>query len=403
MNRLMGIISIIICIAGFIGSQYIYAAKATLVSYTRTGLPIGHEIDEPDPGLSKISKTFAVNASDKVILNNKYGTLTVRTWNKNEVKLDVIVYGSPELDARKLSEMVTVNAVKKEGVVILDTRLSESKRLNGKKIRVEFLVYMPETNSLTLSHQYGNVNIGDFTGSVVAGVQYGNFVAGDLKNNNNDLSISYGSTTIKSINKGKISQEYGNGLTIGTVGTLSLNASYAAVRINTIIEKASISQEYGAGLIIGTVGQLNLDAAYANVQIGTIKNHAKISNQYSNLKISVANALNLNAQYSNVKIGRLNGDGKLNIQYNSLNLDEVSTDCQSLIVDCAYVKTFIKFNSNYNGSLDASTSNSSLNCGPGILMKVEGDKQNRRYTGKIGAGGNAKVNLVSSYGSAVVN
>ncbi|MNJ97268.1 hypothetical protein D3C87_150100 [compost metagenome] len=403
MKGLRGIISIIICLVGSIGSQCIYAAETTLDPNTRTGSPVGHGIDEQDPGISKISKTFAVNASDKVILDNQYGTLNVRTWNKNEVRLDVIVYGSPELDVRKLSEFVTVNAIKKEGVVILDTKLSGNKRLNGKKIRVEFMVYMPQTNNLKLSHQYGNVSIGDFTGSVVAGVQYGNFSAGDLKNGNNDLSISYGSTTIKSINKAKISQEYGNGLTIGSVGTLSLNSSYAAVKINTILEKANISLEYGAGLVIGTVGQLTLDAAYANVRIGTIKNYAKISHQYSNLNIGVANGVNLNAQYSNVTLGRLNGDAKLNIQYNSLDIDDVNVDCQSLIVDCAYVKTNIKFSSNYNGSLDASTSNSSLNYGAGISVRVEGDKQNKRYVGKIGAGGNAKVNLVTSYGSTVIN
>ncbi|WEK19255.1 MAG: hypothetical protein P0Y49_20990 [Candidatus Pedobacter colombiensis] len=403
MKKLSRIIGIAICIICLMCGQSIYAVGTTSFSHTGIALPIGQEVEEQDPGLSKISKTFAVNASDKVILDNQYGALTVRTWNKNEVKLDVILYGSPELDARKLSEMVTVNAVKKEGAVVLETRLSGDKPLNGKKIRFEVLVYMPETNNLTLSHQYGNVNIGDFSGSVVAKVQYGDFVAGELKNSNNDLSISYGSTLVKNINKAKISQEYGHGLMIGTVGTLSLNAAYAAVKINTITEKASISQQYGAGLIIGTVGQLNLDAAYASAQIGVIKGPAKISHQYSELIIGAVNGLNLDAQYTSVKIGHLNGYGRLNVQYNSLNIGDVGTDCQSLIVECAYVKTGIKFNNNYNGSLEAITSKSSFKYGPGISVKLEENKKDKRYTGKIGGGGNSKVKLISSYGSTVVN
>lgn len=402
MKRLSNLIGIVICIVVLVGSQSIYAAEAIWASHN-AGLSIEDEEVDQDPGQSKISKTFNVNALDKVILNNQYGTLNVKTWNKNEVRFDVNVYGSPELDARELAEMVMVNAIKKEGAVLLETRLTKGTRLKGKKIRVEFLVYMPETNSLKLSHQYGNVSIDDFVGSVVANVQYGNFVAGDLKNNSNELSISYGSTVIKNINKAKISQEYGSGLTVGTVGTLSLNAAYAAVKINAITEKASISQQYGAGLTIGTVGELDLNSAYARVQIATIKGGAKISHQYSNLSIGLANELNLNAQYSNVKVGRLNGDSKLNIQYNNLNIDDVSAGCQSLIVDCAYVNTVIKFNGNYNGSLAASTRYSSLQYGPGILVKVEEDKQTKRYTGKIGTGGNAKVNLVSNYGSTIFN
>jgi len=403
MKKLIGVIGVIICVVALLCNSVVYASENSPFVQPYTAPHVGDPGDEQDPGIIKITKTFAVNGSDKVILNNQYGTLNVKTWNKNEVKLDVVVYGSPELDARQLSEMVNVNALKKDGAVLLETRVIGSKRKNGKKIRVEFQVYMPETNNLMLSHQYGNVNIGDFTGSVIARLQYGNFTAGELKGSNNDLSISYGSTVIKNISNAKISQEYGDGLTIGTVGALSLTASYAAVKINAITEKAIIKQEYGAGLSIGSVGQLNLTAAYANVQIGTIKAVGKISNQYSNLNIGLANELNLGAQYSNVKIGRLNGDTKLNIQYDDLTVDDVGAGCQSLSVECTYVKTAIKFNSNYTGSLDVLTSNSSLKYGPRVSVKVEENNQEKRYTGKIGAGGNAKVKLVSNYGSMLVN
>ena len=254
-----------------------------------------------------------------------------------------------------------------------------------------------------LSHQYGDVKIGNFKGSVVARLQYGNFTAGDLRGSNNDLAVSYGSTVIKNISNAKISQEYGDGLTIGTVGTLSLNAAYAAVKISTITDKAMIKQQYGAGLTIGSVGQLNLNAAYADVRIGTIKGAARVSNQYSNVNIGLTNALTLNAQYSNVKIGRLSGDTRLNIQYNKLNVEDVGPDCQSLLVECAYVKTVVNFNDSYNGNLEVSTSNSSFTYGPRISVRAEGDKQGKRYTGKVGAGGNSKAKLVSSYDSIVVN
>nr|WP_121270065.1 hypothetical protein [Pedobacter schmidteae] len=370
---------------------YALACKATVPT---------REIEDQDPGSSRISKTFAVNASDKVILDNQYGTLNVKTWNKNEVKLDVMVVGGADLDERKLLEIVDVRAVKKEGAVVLETRL---KRKNGNKFRITFQVYMPESNSLALSHQYGNVSIGDFTGAVVARIQYGNFIAGELKNSNNDLSISYGSTFVKNINNAKIAQEYGDGLTIGNVGSLVLNAAYAAVKINAITEKATIAQEYGAGLNIGSVRQLVLNAAYADVNIGSIKGGAKIAHQYSDLNIDAANELNLTAQYSNVKIGRLNGDAKLNIQYNSLMINDITTACQDLNLDCGYVRTQLKFNNSYNGNLDAQTNYLSLKYGPRISARVEQNEQNKRYTGKIGSGGSSNVKLVASYGSVMLN
>lgn len=403
MKKLTEIIGLIIIAILFISGQSAAAFESAGIA-GRNGISrVVDPNNEQDPGIAKITRTFIVNSNDKVVLNNQYGALNVRTWDKNEVKLDVVVYGDPELDARQLLEMVSVNAVKKDGAVVLETRLIGSKRKNGKKIRVEFQVYMPEANNLELFHQYGNVNIGDFTGSIIARVQYGNFTAGNLKGSNNDLSIGYGSTIIKNISNAKISQEYGDGLTIGTVESLSLNAAYAAVKIGTITEKAIIKQQYGAGLVIGSVGQLNLAAAYANVQIGTIKASGKISNQYSNLNIGIANELNLTAQYSDVKIGRLNGETKMNIQYNNLNIEDVGPDCQSLTVECAYVKSAIKFNNSYNGNLDVSTSHSSFTYGSRISVRAEGDKQNKRYTGKIGIGGDSRVKLGSSYDSMTAN
>lgn len=403
MKKLSGIIGVVIFPILLCFSPMASAFDRTVKILVVDVPPFVDPGDEQDPGVAKITKNFAVNSSDKVILSNQYGTLNVRTWSKNEVRLDVMVYGSPDLDSRQLSEMVSVNAVKRDGAVLLETRLIGSKRKNGKKIRVQFQVYMPETNNLALSHQYGNVNIGDFRGSVVAKVQYGNFVAGDLKGEENDLSIRYGSTVIKSINKGKISQEYGSGLTIGTANTLSLSSGYAAVVINSISDKADITQRYGAGLTISTVGQLNLKAAYAKIQIGTIRVGAKLSHQYSDLTVGTANGVELFAQYSNVSVGRLTGDGKIQMQYNNLDIGDVSAGCQSLSMDCAYVKAYVKFNNSFNGTLEVSTANSSFKYGPRVFVKTEGENQNKRFIGRIGSGGNSKVRLASRYGSAVFN
>lgn len=403
MKKIRVMVGVLICGIVWMCNNTVYASKNDLC-VPSCRLPADQDPDDDqDPGVIKITKAFAVNGSDKVILNNQYGTLNIRTWNKNEVRLDVVVYGSPELEAHQLSDMVVINSLKKDGAVLLETRLTGGKRKSGKKIRVEFHVYMPETNSLMLSHQYGDVKMGDFKGSVVARLQYGNFTAGALRGSNNDLAISYGSTVIRNIGNAKISQEYGDGLTIGTAGTLSLNAAYAAVKINTITDKAVIKQEYGAGLTIGSVGQLDLDAAYADVQIGSIRGAAKIYHQYSDLNIGTANGLYLDAQYSNVNIDRLNDNAKLYVQYNKLSIGEVGSGCQSLTVECSYVKTAIKFSNNYHAGLDAATGYSTLSYGPGISLKVEENAQEKRYSGKIGSGGSSRVKLVSRYGSIMVN
>lgn len=375
---------LLLCIAGFANAQEAIKSK-------------------------KVSKTFTVGSNDKVTVNNQYGSLDIRTWNKNEVKIevDVKVYGDNASEAQELMDMTNIKAVSKNGEVILDTKLSKGRGRDGKKLRTEvkasYLVYMPETNSLTLSHEYGDVSIGDLSGSLEANVQYGNVKAGKLRNGRNNLKIQYGSANISSINKADIVQQYGAGLTIGVVGTLKLDAAYAAVKIGSITNKGTIVQQYGPGLTIGSAQDLDLNAAYAKVSIGLITGAAKIVQQYSNLTIGAANVLNTDTQYANVTISRLKGDSKFTMRYNSLNIADVGNECRQLEIDCAYLKAVVNLNANFNAVLEVNTSDSNFKHGPAVTVQTEGTGTNKRYNGKIGSGGSSKVKVNSRYGAISIN
>lgn len=357
----------------------------------------------------KISKSFTVGSNDKVTINNRYGTLDIRTWNKNEVKIevDVKVYGDNTAEAQELLDLTNIKAVSAENEVILDTKLLEGKVKTGKKwkteVKTNYLIYMPMTNSLNLSHQYGNVSIGDLWGAVDASVQYGNIKAGNLKGPRNSIRMQYGSVNISNIDHADIVQQYGAGLTIGNVGTLKLNAAYAAVKIGAVTQKANIVQQYGPGLTIGSVGDLDLNAAYAKVSIGTISGAAKIVQRYSNFTVGTAGSLIANAQYANVTVSKLKGDGKFTMQYNRLSLNEVTADCRRLDIDCSYLTAVVNFGVNYNASVEVNTSNAGFKYGTGFALKTEGAGQNKHYTGKIGNGGDARVTVNSKNGNIVFN
>ncbi|MDR6783632.1 hypothetical protein ABIE26_003049 [Pedobacter africanus] len=357
----------------------------------------------------KVSKSFTVGRNDRVTVNNQYGALDIRTWDKNEVRIevDLKVYGDNTAEAQELLDLTNIKAMSAGGEVILDTKLAKGKVKTGKKWKAEikgsYQVYMPVTNSLNLSHQYGDVSIGDLSGALEANVQYGNLKTGNLKSASNKIKIQYGSADIRNVNQAEIVQQYGAGLTIGSVGTLKLNAAYAAVKIGSVTEKASITQQYGSGLTIGSAHDLDLNAAYAKVSIGMISGAANIVQRYSNLTIGTAGNLITNTQYANVTISKLRGDSKFTMQYNNLNIGDVSTECQKLEIDCAHLKATVNLNVNYNAVLEVNTNAADFKYGPGISVKTEGAGQNKRYTGKIGSGGNSKVTVNSKYGGVTLN
>jgi hypothetical protein len=45
--------------------------------------------DDPNTQVKNYSKTYAVDGNDILKINNRYGKITVNTWTRNEVKVDV--------------------------------------------------------------------------------------------------------------------------------------------------------------------------------------------------------------------------------------------------------------------------------------------------------------------------
>ncbi|WP_316819589.1 hypothetical protein [Pedobacter gandavensis] len=374
--------------------------------------------DAEDPGKSKtFSKTFTVDAGDKLNISNKYGAVVIKTWDKREVKVDVDIkaYSKDADDAQRLLDETSIDAGKsgdqitfKTNIGIRDGRYGSQVK-NGKvvwrrEVKVNYVVYMPSNMPLTVSNQYGGLNIADFSGPISARVQYGSLVAGSLNSTNNYVNVQYGQTDIGHLNKGVIRQQYGASLKLGTVGTLELDAQYVGVAIGTIKGDAVIKQQYGNGLNIGSVSNLDLDAQYTNVNVATVNGNATIKQQYNNITIGTVNKLNINAQYTTVKLGSLKGDGNFNLSYNKLSVDNILPACRNLTVNANYTGISLGFASNFNSDFEVKTSYGGFKPGSNVdsrLVSENGSTKN--YSGKIGNGGNGSINIRSNYGGITFN
>ncbi|QNK62880.1 hypothetical protein H7F33_20475 [Pedobacter sp. PAMC26386] len=365
--------------------------------------------DKDDPmRLKTFSKSFPLSATDKINIHNQYGGMVIKVWDKKEVKIDVSIkaYSNDDKEAEKLIDQVNISAEKNGDLVTCKTVIGERNRWSGRnrrrEVKVNYVVYLPATNSLTLTQEFGNVNLDDFAGPLYAKVQYGDFNAGKLTSTNNYVSVQYGKTAIVEINKAVIKQQYGSGLTIETAGTLDLNAEYVTVRINTIRGDAVIRQQYGSGISIVNVNNLDLNAQYANVKIDNIRGNAEIKQEYNSLKIGTVGKLNLNSQYANVNMGSLRGDGNFRMSYNNFDINEIGAGCKNLTIVADYVDTRLGFADNYHGDFFVRTSYSGFKAGNRVTARQQGEKDDdssKNYTGKIGSGGKANIHVKSEYGS----
>ncbi len=389
-----------------------------------TTVHINHQQAPPqsgadDPMRSKsFSKSFTLSKSDKVSIGNQFGSITVKVWNKNEIRFDADIkaYANTDAEAQRLLDATQVNASKEGDQVSFKSDLDRgngtwgSGSRNGKRwrkeVRVNLVVYMPSSNALTATQQYGNIQMEDFAGPVSLKVQYGNLIAQELSNTNNHITVQYGETRIKDFGGGTLKHQYGNGITIGNSGTIDLNAQYVSTHIQQIRGNATIRQQYGSGLTIGSVGSLELTAQYSAVKIGQIKGNAVIKHQYGNgLTIDNVGPLELSSQYVNVKIGTLSGNAKNTIHYGGLTINEVENSAKNISVSSMYAGITLGFSADYHGDLEVSTAHCDFRYGSNVTARNTTEQDGRRYstqknyTGKIGRGGTNNIQVKSTYGS----
>ncbi|MDN3587786.1 hypothetical protein QWY86_13975 [Pedobacter aquatilis] len=363
------------------------------------------------------SKSFSVDNGDKVNLNNQYGAMVIKTWDKKEVKVDVEIkaYSTSDSDAQKLIDDVSIDASKSGDVVSYKTNVGDRSGRYGRnvkngmttwrrEVKVNYTVYMPSVNALTVLQQYGNVDLGDFSGPTSLKVQYGNLTAGNLSNSNNYVNVQYGKATIEELNTAIVKHQYGGGVSIGAVNTIDLDAQYVGVNINTIRKSADLKVQYGSGLTVGNIGgNLLLNAEYAKVNINNIKGNTVIKQGYGSLTLANVGKLSLKSEYTNVSLGTLNGDANINMSYNKLNIAELTPACKTLTFDGEYVGIGVGFDERYAANFNVTTTYAGFKYGSNVsASKTSGDyDQTKRYTGKVGNGGNANITIKSEYGSVV--
>jgi hypothetical protein len=360
------------------------------------------------------SKSFNVDNNDKINLNNQYGSILIKTWDKKEVRVDVDIkaYSSSDNDAQKLIDGVSIDATKNGDVVTFRTNMGDRNGRYGRgvkngvttwrrEVRVNYVVYMPAVNPLTVSQEYGNVELGNFSGPTSLKVEYGNLVAGNLSNVNNYINVQYGKCDIQDLNAAVVKHEYNGPVTIGAVGTLQLDAEYVAVNINTIRKSADIKIQYGKGLTIGTIGgNLLLNSEYAKVNINTVRGNTVVKQAYGDLNIASAGKIAVNAEYTNVTLGTLNGDANINMDYNRLSVSEITPACKNFTFGGEYVSIGLGFADRYNANFNVSTSYADFKYGSNVISNtVSKDDETKKYSGKIGSGGAANVSIKTEYGS----
>lgn len=214
-----------------------------------------------------VNKSYSVGSDDRLSVENSFGRVEVRTWDRSEVKVDVTIEVSATREnlAQKIFEGISVSESQNGKEISFKTTIKGNN--NGSKgeksnMNVNYIINMPAGNRLKIENSFGKTIVPDFRGEVDLVSKFGSLTAGNLSNVKN-LEVEFGKSTVESINNGKVSVKYSK----ATLGKISGN-----VKMNL---------EFSSGIKLdlqNDLSGLDLKASYSTVNL---KPSAGLSASYS--------------------------------------------------------------------------------------------------------------------------
>ncbi|MBO9151463.1 hypothetical protein ACFOTA_04540 [Chitinophaga sp. GCM10012297] len=283
----------------------------------------------------RITKTFGVSGSSKVMVSNKYGKITVNIWNRQECKADIEItgFGNNADQARRMAEMVEIKANSNGSDVKMETAYNANsgagKWFNfGKKdsrdyVKVNYNLFVPANIAyLMLDNNFGDVLARELPMAAVVQVNYG-FV--DIAEAGKKLSVRI---------------NYTDKCRIGKAKDLDISANYSSIKV-------------------GNAGNVDIRSNNGDHSFGSVGD-VKMHSNYDDIKFQRVKSLSLDANYTDFKSEQLDGALTLSANYGDIVLRHVSNDFKNMQLNLNYTDVVLGISDRAAFRLHASMKNGDL-------------------------------------------
>lgn len=294
-----------------------------------------------------ITKQFNVSAGSELDINNKYGNIVIKTWNKEVIdfSIEIIGKGDKENIAQQMADRVSIDFNQTGRRVSAKTNFEQQRHFNCPNCgtTVNYTVNVPASVYLNLINKYGNIRLDETTQTFKADVKYGNIYAGRLSGKDNSIILKYGK------------------LELGETGKLTLDIKYGDVRIDKIDD-------------------WNLNCAYSNLsstEIGTLK----ATSRYDNYKIGKIGTFFINTAYSNITLNHLSDRLEASsLKYCNVKIDDLSENFKAITIDANYTPVRINLTKNIIFKADLFNHYGNIHTNGLKFSDVTFDDDSDRYT-----------------------
>ncbi len=232
-----------------------------------------------------VNKSYSVSSNDKLDVENSFGSVEVKTWSKNEIKVDVSieVSATTEALAQRIIDGISVSDKQSGGVVSFKTSIKGTDNNNNNNSRnekssmsVNYVISMPASNALKLSNEFGATTVPDMKGEVDLNSKFGSLTTGNLANVKN-INVEFGKATFGSLANADVSVKYSKATFDKLTGSIKLNIEFSGaskIMLDNNVSSLDVKASYSK-VNIQPVGDPS--ASYTiNTSFGDMKNNSNI-------------------------------------------------------------------------------------------------------------------------------
>jgi hypothetical protein len=354
-----------------------------------------------------ITKEISVTPATSISFENKTGDVTVNTWEKNAVRVEIriVIDGDDEEVEKVLDILRKIDFSKSSEQVSFNTRfykmmsgnfpgsfkvtLSNGVTARLKKLDLFYTLTVPRGNALNMANAYRKLNLPDLAGKTTLDLYEcdltGKSIAAETK-----LKLKYGKASFDSLKDAGVDL-YEASLTIGGAGDLTIGAKYSSL---TIASAGILKIDaYEDKIAVKQHGDVSVTAKYTTLELGGFNrgtfdlyecrvkagdaNIVAVGAKYCELEFKSCRALVFTSSYENKFSSAIVGDFKATSSYGNYKIGQLQG---KLTFTESYEDKInvMKIAKSFGGlQLDGKYSEIVLTFDPGVVYKIDADT---RYT-----------------------
>jgi hypothetical protein len=218
------------------------ALLLVLAITVQAGTPV-HKNNDLIEKTKTVNRSFTVSSGEKLDIENSFGNVDIKTWDKNEFKVDITITtkAKQEATAQKLLDDISIEENHSAGKYSFRTNTEKTvgnghnrknyKAQENKEFHVDYVVYMPAGNPLDVYNSFGKIFVADMKGETILDSKYGELNTGVLSNNNS-INVEFGKASLKAVHGGKAVFKYCADAKLGELnGNIKLVCEFSGIAL----------------------------------------------------------------------------------------------------------------------------------------------------------------------------